>query len=481
MKFLKLSLAASVALGAFSTASFAQPLEEAIRGIDVSGYLRYRYNDDRYSDAGFDKNQSDSLDGKTKSNATHRWKAVADFKTPVVNNIGLNFGILYNNESNNVNHGNGAYDSNGNFHKGLSSGSGSGKDGSFGVSTFYATIAPDSTATTILIGKQRLATPVTNAGDDDRGTGILALNSDLEGFTFAAGAFDSWSIDDVHQGYNSGNNDGISVTKPLYVLAGIYGVDTAYGRFGGQLWGFYIQDAVDALGVGELTWDGSTFNAALQYAIAKLDNSKDSILGVLHTGNVVAPYRANIAEANDLFVFNVGADFAQDFGVPLDVKLGYVTNFQDGTAVTLNDDGTIFKYAGAIWWQNNATGVSTSALLGRGVGGFGTEQDLSVFYGAIGYRMVDERLRIGLDYVWGNSEVKRNGSPNKEDIDFQEITPRFSWKHNANLTISGYYAYLMTDKPDYLVRRAGDETLKGVNTKTDEDRQRVRLEVKYSF
>ncbi|WP_300916968.1 major outer membrane protein, partial [Helicobacter rodentium] len=146
MKFLKLSLAASVALGAFSTASFAQPLEEAIRGIDVSGYLRYRYNDDRYSDAGFDKNQSDSLDGKTKSNATHRWKAVADFKTPVVNNIGLNFGILYNNESNNVNHGNGAYDSNGNFHKGLSSGSGSGKDGSFGVSTFYATIAPDSTA-----------------------------------------------------------------------------------------------------------------------------------------------------------------------------------------------------------------------------------------------------------------------------------------------------------------------------------------------
>ena len=48
MKFLKLSLAASVALGALSTASFAQPLEEAIKGIDVSGYLRYRYNDDRY-------------------------------------------------------------------------------------------------------------------------------------------------------------------------------------------------------------------------------------------------------------------------------------------------------------------------------------------------------------------------------------------------------------------------------------------------
>ncbi|WP_276952609.1 major outer membrane protein [Helicobacter rodentium] len=463
MKFLKLSLAASVALGAFSTASFAQPLEEAIRGIDVSGYLRYRYNDDRYDNQGFAKDAKGGM-------ATHRWKAVADFKTPVVNNIGLNFGILYNNESNNVNHGNGTYPTNVTNvfdpNRGTGKGLGSGKDGSFGVSTFYATIAPDSTATTILIGKQRLATPVTNAGDDDRGTGILALNSDLEGFTFAAGAFDSWSIDDVHQGYNSGNNDGISVTKPLYVLAGIYGVDTAYGRFGGQLWGFYIQDAVDALGVGELTWDGSTFNAALQYAIAKLDNSKDSILGVLHTGNVVAPDRANIAEANDLFVFNVGADFANDFGVPLDVKLGYVTNFQDGTAVTLNDDGTIFKYAGALWWQNSATGVSTSALgVNNGVHGFGTEQDLNVFYGAIGYRMVDERLRIGLDYVWGNNEVK-NRSATIKDTDFQEITPRFSWKHTNNLTFSGYYAYLMTDAPS------------GLN---DEDRQRVRLEVKYSF
>ncbi|WP_300972366.1 major outer membrane protein, partial [Helicobacter rodentium] len=79
MKFLKLSLAASVALGAFSTASFAQPLEEAIRGIDVSGYLRYRYNDDRYDNQGFAKDAKGGM-------ATHRWKAVADFKTPVVNN-----------------------------------------------------------------------------------------------------------------------------------------------------------------------------------------------------------------------------------------------------------------------------------------------------------------------------------------------------------------------------------------------------------
>ncbi|WP_416829829.1 major outer membrane protein [Helicobacter ganmani] len=447
MKFLKLSLAASVALGAFSTASFAQPLEDAIKGIDVSGYLRYRFNSDYY----------DNGNNNSNSDNTHRWKAVADFKAPVADNVAFNFGVLYNNEFNNV-QGTG----------GLGSGLGSGKDGSFGVSTFNAVITPDSTATTVIIGKQRLATPVTNAGDDDRGTGILALNSDLEGFTFAAGAFDSWSIDDVHKGYTSGGNDGTSVTKPLYTLAGIYGVDTDYGHFGAQLWGFYIQDIVDGLGFGELSWTGSTFNAALQYAIASLNNDAGDVLSVVHpNGNPAG--KANIPEANDLFVINLGADFAQEYNVPLDVKLGWVTNFQDGTAVTLNDDGTAFKYAGAIWWQNNATGFSTSALLNRGnIQRFGNEQEVSVFYGAIGYSMVDSRLRIGLDYVWGNNEVT-TGNATLYDIDFQEITPRISWKHNKNLTISGYYAYLMTDGPNPV---SGNE---------DQDRARARVEVKYSF
>ncbi|WP_301006269.1 major outer membrane protein [Helicobacter sp. UBA3407] len=481
MKFLKLSLAASVALGAFSTASFAQPLEDAIKGIDVSGYLRYRYNDDRYDANGFNK------DSVENSNATHRWKAVADFKAPVADNVAFNFGILYNNESQNVNHGNGVEldpdNQPGVITPSISNGEGSGKDGSFGVSTFNAVITPDSTATTVIIGKQRLATPVTNAGDDDRGTGILALNSDLEGFTFAAGAFDSWSIDDLaaydnalgvnFQGYKTGGNDGVAITKPLYALAGIYGVDTAYGHFSAQLWGFYIQDAVDALGVGELAWNNATFDIALQYALAKLDNSDSSILGALHgTGVGARGNKSDIAEANDLFVLNLGANFAQEYNVPLDVKLGWVTNFQDGTAVTLNDDGTIFKYAGALWWQNNATGISTSALLPRGVAGFGSEQEISVFYGAIGYSMVDSRLRIGLDYVFGSNDIdyKTPGVINPS-IDFQEITPRISWKHNKNLTISGYYAYLMTDRPD---------SYQG-NTFDDETRARARVEVKYSF
>ena len=57
------------------------------------------------------------------------------------------------------------------------------------------TITPDSTATTIFLGKQRLGTPVTDALDD-RATGIFVTNSDLNHWTFSLGAFDAWSIDD---------------------------------------------------------------------------------------------------------------------------------------------------------------------------------------------------------------------------------------------------------------------------------------------
>lgn len=461
MKFLKLSLAASVALGALSTASFAQPLEEAIKGIDVSGYLRYRYNDDRY-------------DNSTGS-AAHQWRAVADFKTPVVNNIALNFGVWYDNP-NNVNHGKGTgNETPGTAEAFTGNGLGSGSDGSFGVREFYATITPDSTATTIKIGKQLLDTPVTNAYDGDRGTGILALNSDIPNLTLAAAAFDSWSINEMNvvgrpgignELGNVGGEDGLSVDKPLYALAGIYGVDTNYGRFGGQLWGFYIDDAVDALVFGELSWQGSLLRAKLQYTYAALNNDMDSVFGALYTGTVGSSTKANISESNDMGVIEVGADFRNDFQLPLNITLGYMMNFADGTAVALEDEGSNVSRKGKIWWQNAGTGISTSALRSYGVQGFGTEQEVNVFYAGVDYSFLDERLNVGLEFAWGENDVSRNGA-RVEKVEFTEITPTISWKHSKQLTLSTFYAFL-------------NNSYDTANT-PDQDRNRFRVEAKYSF
>lgn len=490
MKFLKLSLAASVALGALSTASFAQPLEEAIKGIDVSGYLRYRYNDDRY----------DSAAGNHGTNANHQWRAVADFKTPVVNNIALNFGVWYNNNQN-VNHGKG----DGSFVGdpaigGVEPGAGqftgtnlgSGSDGNFGVREFYATITPDSTATTIKIGKQLLDTPVTNAYDGDRGTGILALNSDIPNLTLAAAAFDSWSINEVNTGNwvngvnNNPNNENlneIAVDKPLYALAGIYGVDTNYGRFGGQLWGFYIDDAVDALVFGELSWQGSLLRAKLQYTYAALNNDNDSVFATLY-GPSFSPKHADIAESNDMGVIEVGADFRNDFQLPLNITLGYMMNFADGTAVALEDEGSNVSRKGKIWWQNAGTGISTSALRSYGVQGFGTEQDVNVFYAGVDYSFIDERLNVGLEFAWGENDISSrngnslnpalNGVTRVKKVEFTEITPTISWKHSKQLTLSAFYAFL-----------SNDYTYVGTPTDADKaaeaDRNRFRVEAKYSF
>ena len=492
MKFLKLSLAASVALGALSTASFAQPLEEAIKGIDVSGYLRYRYNDDRY----------DSAAGNHGTNANHQWRAVADFKTPVVNNIALNFGVWYNNQ-NNVNHGKGdgtyigqtvpgAGGAETTVRPGIQeftgTGLGSGSDGSFGVREFYATITPDSTATTIKIGKQLLDTPVTNAYDGDRGTGILALNSDIPNLTLAAAAFDSWSINEVNVplstgngvGDTSGNSNTISVDKPLYALAGIYGVDTNYGRFGGQLWGFYIDDAVDALVFGELSWQGSLLRAKLQYTYAALNNDNDSVFATLYGSPTWSTKgKANIAESNDLGVIEVGADFRNDFQLPLNITLGYMMNFADGTAVALEDEGSNVSRKGKIWWQNAGTGISTSALRGYGVQGFGTEQDVNVFYAGVDYSFIDERLNVGLEFAWGENDIssRNNNSLNANNIkkvEFTEITPTISWKHSKQLTLSAFYAFLSNDYTYVNTPHTSNDTWEA-------DRNRFRVEAKYSF
>lgn len=476
MKFLKLSLAASVALGALSTASFAQPLEEAIKGIDVSGYLRYRYNDDRYD------NGNGDVSG---SSANHQWRAVADFKTPVVNNIALNFGVWYQTADQNVNHGKGNTTSD--F---TGDGLGAGSDGEFGVREFYATITPDSTATTIKIGKQLLDTPVTNAYDGDRGTGILALNSDIPNLTLAAAAFDSWSINELNVSDRNiagdvipgeyTNSPELSVDKPLYALAGIYGVDTNYGRFGGQLWGFYIDDAVDALVFGELSWQGSLLRAKLQYTYAALNNDEDSVFTTLY-GTGLSPRKANIAESNDMFVIEAGADFRNDFQLPLNVTLGYITNFADGTAVALEDEGSNVSRKGKIWWQNAGTGISTSALRGYGNWGFGTEQEINVFYAGVDYSFIDERLNVGLEFAWGENKVDgmRDNTPGltlgnrlgSGKVEFTEITPTVSWKHSKQLTLSAFYAFLSNE---YSGEYFGNNT-------PDQDRNRFRVEAKYSF
>ena len=62
-KFAKMSLVAAVAVAGLSTVSSAKPLAEAIKDVDVSGTVVYRYND-----------YNDDIDGGAGSRTSNNYK-----------------------------------------------------------------------------------------------------------------------------------------------------------------------------------------------------------------------------------------------------------------------------------------------------------------------------------------------------------------------------------------------------------------------
>ena len=468
MKITKLSLIACVALASLSTASFAQPLEEAIKGIDVSGMLRYRYTDNRYDNKGFNKQE------RTRGDANHQWRAEALFKTPVINNISMNLGIGYHNAQQNVNHGKGAT-LNGTDIPFAGNGLGSGSDSWFGVREFNMVITPDSTNTTIKAGKMIMQTPI-NDTLDDRATGIFVTNSDLNHWTFNLGAFDSWSIDDYQTGYllSPDTNNG-SIDKPFYTAAALSNYDTSIGNFSTQLWLFNATDMIDFAGFGELAWQDSMFHLKGQYAFSKLNSDANSPWTSI--------YEHKVKEANDLYTLEAGVRF-HELNVPLAAKIGYWGNTQDGYAVSLDDEGS-FQKVGQIWFENGATGVSISMLPTTGQNmprGF-ESNELSMFYANINYDIL-ENLNIGIDYVNGTNKIARGQGAARYsgDIDFQEINPYIVWQYTKSLRIFAHYSILTTETSREVAMNVAGTTTWNDSINTDsEDRNRLRVEVKYTF
>lgn len=470
MKITKLSLIACVALASLSTASFAQPLEEAIKGIDVSGMLRYRYTDNRYDNKGFNKQE------RTRGDANHQWRAEALFKTPVINNISMNLGIGYHNAQQNVNHGKGAT-LNGTDIPFAGNGLGSGSDSWFGVREFNMVITPDSTNTTIKAGKMIMQTPI-NDTLDDRATGIFVTNSDLNHWTFALGAFDAWSIDDYQTGYSLSSNprNNQSFAKPFYTAGAMSNYDTSIGNFSSQLWLFNATDMIDFAGFGELAWQDSMFHLKGQYAFSKLNSDANSPWTSI--------YEHKVKEANDLYTLEAGVRF-HELNVPLAAKIGYWGNTQDGYAVSLDDEGS-FQKVGQIWFENGATGVSISMLptaMGQNMPRGFESNELSMFYANINYDIL-ENLNIGIDYVNGTNKIARGQGAARYsgDIDFQEINPYIVWQYTKSLRIFAHYSILTTDATRQIaLGNANTNAWNDANNTDSEDRNRLRVEVKYTF
>ena len=188
MKLTKVSLAALVALGAFSSVASATPLEEAIKNVDLSGYARYRYTNDHFKTSYPKSIVKDS-------DAGHVFRMQTAFKAAIDDNF---FGVL-----------NLRYQAKDNSGDGVAAGTDkTNTTGSFGVYEMYLGYKVGNTA--ITAGKQLLGTFFDDK--DVAGTGLKVINTDVPGLTLAAAAFDAVQ------------SDGYEIDGPLLkTLAGSIG------------------------------------------------------------------------------------------------------------------------------------------------------------------------------------------------------------------------------------------------------------------
>ncbi len=292
MKLAKLSLAAIMTVGAISAAN-ATSLEEAIKGVDLAGYARYRFED-----------------GNNKDH-TNGYKLELAFTTPVVEDVKLYTRFDAAGAANN-------------------DGSAGNSDAALTFNRVYLTYTPTKELT-VLAGKQGIGAGL----DDMSGTGVKVLYTLPVGVTFLAAYFDNlnYSIDT--------NGDDVKDTVAYdnaYAAAVIYSSKTLGAKFlyvkgeGTNAFNaFLTEDSSKATHMlAEVSGGVEMIMAKLQYATAKRswDDNKAKTIRLGLTGKVKNfGYKAGFVK-NDKSNGNVTLDGADQGDTDL-ITAGWKTKFNE--------------------------------------------------------------------------------------------------------------------------------------------------------
>ncbi|EAI2849988.1 major outer membrane protein [Campylobacter jejuni] len=418
MKLVKLSLVAALAAGAFSAAN-ATPLEEAIKDVDVSGVLRYRYDT-----GNFDKNFLNNSN-LNNSKQNHKYRAQVNFSAAIADN----FKAFVQFDYNAVDGGTGV-DNTTNAEKGLF------------VRQLYLTYTNEDVATSVIAGKQQLNIIWTDNGVDGLvGTGVKVVNNSIDGLTLAAFAVDSFMA--AEQGsdlYGKNNNDSFKLNSigNLYGAAAVGSYEFLGGQFNPQLWLAY--------------WDQVAFFYALDasYSTTIFDGINWTLEGA-YLGNSLDSELDNPQHAN-------GNLFALKGSIEVngwDASLGglYYGDKEKASTVVIEDQGNLGSLlAGEEIFYT--TGSRLNGDTGRNIFGYVTG----------GYTF-NETVRVGADFVYGGTKTeaaKHLGGGKK-----LEAVARVDYKYSPKLNFSAFYSYVNLDE--------------GVNTKESADHSTVRLQALYKF
>lgn len=416
MKLVKLSLVAALAAGAFSAAN-ATPLEEAIKDVDVSGVLRYRYDT-----GNFDKNFVDNLN-LNNSKQDHKYRAQVNFSAAIADNFKAFVQFDYNAAD-------GGYGANGikNDQKGLF------------VRQLYLTYTNEDVATSVIAGKQQLNIIWTDNGVDGLvGTGIKVVNNSIDGLTLAAFAVDSFMAAEQGSDLVGANGSAFKVDSigNLYGAAAVGSYDLAGGQFNSQLWLAYWDQvaffyALDA-SYSTTIFDGINWTLEGAY----LGNSLDSELDKTYANGNLFALKGSI-EVNGW-----------------DASLGglYYGDKEKASTVAIEDQGNIGSLlAGEEIFYT--TGSRLNGDTGRNIFGYVTG----------GYTF-NETVRVGADFVYGGTKTEATnhlGGGKK-----LEAVARVDYKYSPKLNFSAFYSYVNLDQ--------------GKNTNESADHSTVRLQALYKF
>lgn len=358
-KLVKLSLAAAIAVSGLSSTVAAKPLEEAIKGVDVSGTVVYRYDD-----------RNDSV--ADNSTSTNSYKVAVNVKAPVNDMVTFNARIVTGLGA--------AFDNQANL-TALDTQAQADANPSLQLSEAYFTAKMGML--TVNAGKQGIGTPWTvahdAAGDDDHGTGILAL-ADAGFATFAAGYFNQTNI------VNQVNVAVLAVIAPV-------------GPVNFDAWYLDADDTLDSYTVGLST----------------------SLMGI----SAYARYTnvdPDAAGADDQDLWKIGAK--GDLG-PVGLAAEYANTDNDGSAfVSLNDcdaatgaqawavnacnkaDADFWKVGADIDLMPNLNFALTYATVD-----YDTDMEEEEVYGTLTYKMSDNFMT----YVrYGNYTIDNDGTETRD-------------------------------------------------------------------
>jgi hypothetical protein len=324
MKLTKLSLAAIIAVGALGTFASATPIEEAIKGVDVSGLVRYRYyygTEFVASNNGPDAVVTGASQDKESYN---RYSASLNVLTPVADSFSAGVSVR----------------AEGGFAEGER------KGGAAGYGTLASVTGLDkaffqyaANGLTAKIGKFEIPTPWTESGyNGNRGNGVLALYSGVKDWTFAGAYYNQVGGGIYTENVLGGvlNYPPYSVTvnyaeKDLYALAAI----GAVGPVALQFWAAHNVQAFDTV------YAEAVFNLNGIYAKGQVNWLKLADEAVTAVAGVLSVPKSAIEDAGLFFGIEGGYKGNVD-NIAFNAVAGYTKNDKDQGIYALDNDNDGF-------------------------------------------------------------------------------------------------------------------------------------------